>query len=114
MSQVSKYHQLKLSKKYLRKINDDPQQRKLVVHDITYQGQHFRNLSATGCNPIIQPPQNIYNYGPVFSNIGSIAAPMVFGGTYDHVTNNKNSLNQSSIPSSDLDSKKILSGKYVK
>lgn len=110
MSQVGKYHQPKLNKKYLRAINDDPKQRKLVFHDISYQGQHYRNLSATGFNPIFQPPQVVQNYGPVFGNIGSVAAPMVFGGNYKVCYNSHNR----SIPQAVSNGKESLSSKSSK
>ena len=60
---------------------------------MTYDSKHYRNLSATGFDPIIQRPQvtnDNYEDGPaVFSHIGSIAAPMVFGGGSYNVTQQK-------------------------
>jgi len=91
LSQVGKYNQPKLNKKYLRSINSDPKQRKLVFHDISYQGQHYQNLSATGFNPVFQPAPIIQHYGPVFSTIGAMNAPMVFGGSYKTNNHSNNS-----------------------
>ena len=46
-----KYHQKTLDKKYLKGIASDPTQSKLVFHDVKYQGQHYRQLGASGYNP---------------------------------------------------------------
>ena len=63
------------------------------------QGKNYRQLSASGFNPIMQQPNIYHNYGPVFGNNSIISAPMLFDGGNYTVTNSKNSNNQLQIPS---------------
>jgi hypothetical protein len=92
MSHNRYYNQIKLNKKYLKGVQSDPSQSKLVFHDVMYQGEHHRQLGATGYNPVFNPAPVVQNYGPVFGSNLSISAPMVFGGvTGDYISNSNNS-----------------------
>ena len=115
MSQGRYYNQKKLDKKYLKAIGLDRSQRKLVMHDMTSQGQHFRMLGATGVNPVINPAPTVNNYGPVFgaNTTFSANAPMLFSGNFTNVSNNSSSSNNGlSVPNGTKES--ALSNYQVK
>ena len=86
--------QKKLNKKYLKRIQEDPSQSKLVFHDVMYQGQHHRQLGTTGYNPVFNPAPVVQNFGPVFGSNISIAAPILFGGDYISNSNNSTTINR--------------------
>ena len=96
MSQGRYYNQKRLDKNYLKMIEADPSQRKLVLHQITSQGQTHRMLGASGINPIINPAPTINNYGPVFGSGSSFTAnaPMLFNGDNITTINNANTYNR--------------------